>query len=197
MTNLAFLHIPRVGGTSYRYGLRDCPDYQEVDSGIGTKPDPSKKLILGHFPFGYVEADTYFVMLRDPVERGLSEYRMARKSYDPHWLPAFPENAQTRYLAGRELYHDPRPVDENDYHLALENLETCIVGFTRTYQKSFEVFKSLCVSYGIRLSESFVPLHENRSLDMNVPLDVVDAVQRDSYWDSKLYNYAWDKFGLL
>ncbi len=99
-----FLHIPKTGGTSFTkmidpfYKKEEILPYQTWNVFLPEWPiDISNiKLIRGHFGYGIHhifgrENMRYFTMLRDPVERAISQYHhMTVDRINNNWVHDFP-----------------------------------------------------------------------------------------------------------
>src|SRR2546428_5817130 len=146
---LVFVHIPKTAGTTigtllrHHYGPRfrrintsgAAHDSERLQERVAAAlAEPTVQAVQGHISFGLSEffpADArYATLLRDPLERMLSEYHhlVTRTGTWRHdWLPApspeltladclgvrsyIPDNLQTRMLCGLALPIDPLSAD--------------------------------------------------------------------------------------
>ncbi len=149
-----FLHIPKTGGTTLKDLLARSVGKQNVITwygankfkqgihGIPQHVKPHTQWIIGHFNYGLhelLDQDVrYFCVLRDPIERLISNYEFTRSrtpmETDDHsvlnaakhmdiiyFVAAHPglHNEQTRYLSGTH---------SNDLELAFKHLDSVITG---------------------------------------------------------------------
>lgn len=116
---LLFMHIPKTGGTTLRQILeRIYPQRETVRIYKERTADPEGylrrileedercvSLVEGHFAFGLHEVlprpSAYLTMVRDPVERVLSQYHSLRR-YENH-----PLHDQARSMSFREYVSEP------------------------------------------------------------------------------------------
>jgi len=180
---LVFVHLPRTGGTSLtrdffpkvfrpdqRFSVDNpLPGYQvgSVPQLQGLPPRVQKRLglIVGHMPFGVADALTgagpwhYVTLLRDPVERVVSEYHQVRTepSHPAHVLVqnlslidyvrgnfGHAHNGMTRYLAN-EVYGATFSSSSAMLRHALANARRCLlIGFT---QRLSEFVWALCAYF--------------------------------------------------
>jgi galactose-3-O-sulfotransferase len=161
---LVFVHIPKTGGTTVAYVVwRQFPRGQAIDLDASTVEDANRRwnamaseqrsgvrCIRGHLPFEpgmfAPRATRFFTILRDPVERVVSEYyynltsprrmlylplthdRITLDQFVRSELSAPVHNGQTRMLAGAKREATPREMLD----LALANLRNhmVVVGIT-------------------------------------------------------------------
>jgi hypothetical protein len=161
---LVFVHIPKTGGTTVSFVLwRQFPRGQAIDLDAATVEEAKARwnamaseqrarvrCIRGHLPFEpqmfAPRATRFFTILRDPVERVVSEYyynltgpsrmlylpltrdRMTLDQFVRSELCAPVHNGQTRMLAGANLDATPREMLD----LAVANLRNhmAVVGIT-------------------------------------------------------------------
>jgi hypothetical protein len=169
---LVFVHIPKTGGTTLKAVLR-ChygSGFTRINTSGAHDPDvlrervrtavarPGLRVAQGHITLGVRDllpvGARYAVILRDPIERTLSEYhhlvtRVGRWRHD--WLPApspgltlaeclgegsyIPGNLQTRMLCGMISIHEPLAPDALE--LAKGNLRDLFsyVGTTERFEE--------------------------------------------------------------
>jgi hypothetical protein len=144
MTRIAFLHIPKAGGTSMLSALsahfpehKICP---ERLNGLGDWPSAKLSeydLFAGHFVFDALslvpDPKVTFTMLREPKARMLSWYYYVRahprdhlEKHDPFLLP-MRDQSLTEYLASDRATRDGNWMTElignSDLDLALARLK--------------------------------------------------------------------------
>jgi hypothetical protein len=108
-----FLHLPRTGGTTFTHTLAKALGKEkvyhvsgnnslEVFTSLSGKEQQRILFICGHIPYGiHCLVDrpvNYFTILRDPVERLLSDYAFIRKNPDHYLYPAVSRMDLRQYL---------------------------------------------------------------------------------------------------
>lgn len=186
---IIFLHIPRTGGISLRktmdkvYGVGNIgrPWWgTHVEEPIN-KETREKAAWYGHFHFGLHShigrPVKYITILREPVERILSEYKRNRYRERYGWTPldlVRSDDKNAIVLAGNNLMvrmlsgSNPNTrLDGKHVGVALENLRNhfIFIGFTHRYS---DVEAFVCEQLGWPIES--IP-HENRGL----PGEVSDA----------------------
>lgn len=161
MSNLIFIHIPKAGGSTLHtiiekqyknneiYGINGkCID-NDIQKFIKSPIEKKNKIkcLKGHMPFGlhkyFKNQFQYITMLRDPIERSISEYYYLKNKskgqlaitirnknmdfvdYLNSNIAINVSNIQTRLIAGVNepiLKRHPRKITENDLNIAKKNL---------------------------------------------------------------------------
>jgi hypothetical protein len=158
---LIHLHMPKTGGTTLKKIIKknyppsitfDVYDRANLDNILNDLSTKKVKCIQGHMPFGvheyFSQSSTYITLLRDPVDRVISEYYFIRSipSHSLHEtvskmaLKEFQEeernkNAQTRYILGSGI---GKTLTADDLAEAKQNLQDyfSIVGITEMFNES-------------------------------------------------------------
>ncbi len=163
---LIHLHMPKTAGTTLKYIIgkninRNCnfhvyKDAPERDAILKELSKKNVACIQGHFPFGvhhyFSTPSTYITMLREPVERIISEYYFIRSipTHDQHEkvsnmsLEEYHKqndhmNLQTRLLSG----YLGSPLTNPHLEQAKKNIETyfSVVGITEMFNESLYLMK--------------------------------------------------------
>jgi hypothetical protein len=217
---LLFLHIQKTGGSSLRYILeRQYPSSQILKLSIGavrrieTLPERQRRaarLVLGHFDYGFHtyfrKPSTYVTMLRDPVERAISNYfrilenekhayhdRVLSETrsiieYMESGIDPIVDNGMTQKLAGKTAPYGRVP---SEYlAMAKSNLDTSfsVVGITEKFDESLLLLRQAFgwgnVCYVRRNVTGPAPPRQGIS-----EADL-EAVRRHNILDAALYAYA-------
>ncbi|MFT5260296.1 MAG: hypothetical protein ACI810_002047 [Gammaproteobacteria bacterium] len=229
--HLIFLHLPKAGGSTLRtilnreYGVKashiisermhqDFKDLEQLDEQHKQKI----KLLIGHMGFGvhaYLPGPCkYISMLRDPIERVVSEYRyiqvnqkhvhhekvknLSLMEFLSSGLTTQVSNGQTRLLSGM---HDnnpvgiqcARPVTQLDFDEAVKNIEAWfpVLGLVDKYEETLLLWKK---AFGWRwpwyAPENVNPSNKGRTLSEGE----LAAVTTINEYDIKLYQIAQTLF---
>ncbi|MEQ8767263.1 MAG: sulfotransferase family 2 domain-containing protein [Planctomycetota bacterium] len=231
-----FLHMPRTAGTTLRSLTQRQYEPNQVFS-LYTELTSDRierihecppawleqvSLVLGHFRFGLHERlpgqPVYFTMLRDPVDRVISDYHyiLSNPDHAYHHLVKgrglsledfvrsedfhFTHNGQARGLAGLGAVRDRSqlPSDERAaiWQTAMSNLEEHFVflGLTEEFDKSILIFQD-------RLGWK-TPYYEVKNVNTSrprrdpVPESVRSLIAEANAIDIELYRWAKQQFDI-
>lgn len=205
-TMIVFVHIPKTGGTSFRYilesnfGMRHChaghageADFSESDWRFARKIFPSLRGIAGHnlvnatrLPF----PDPFFVtILRDPVARVISHYHQLKR----RWNSDVDFERALREWGDLENLHVKLMVGERNLDKAKFFLEKqCgFVGFTEKFDLSMHVFGKLSP---IKLDVSYLKrrITPDKSTKNKLQTDtrLLEMAREANRLDVELYAFA-------
>lgn len=227
---IIFLHVPKTAGTTLHsiIGLNypnaqlfftspDSPRPFDEVAALTPKQRQKIKLYTGHFAFGLhkllgTEA-TYITVLREPIDRSLSEFYHIRRdpdhglhklvqsgqldmvSYFARLRRFHKDNMQTRLFAGDWLNSD-EPTEANEAMLekAKHNLANhfAVVGMTEQFDETLLLLKK---AIGLRHL-----LYKNRNITTNRPTtsqitpEERAAVAQHNQYDLELYQFAQTLF---
>jgi hypothetical protein len=223
---LIFIHLYKTGGTTlnriieWEYRLsRTCSveptwwrwSYQRI-----TRWSPERlarmDVFKGHMPFGLhrllPSAASYITVLREPVERAISDYYFARR-FKPHphhraalrltleeyFLQKHEHNFQSRILAGpnsHELF--PSVCDTSIFEAARENLarQFVVVGLTERFDETLALLK-VVLGWKVKRYRSF-RVADNRIPKKQLAPATLDLIQERERFDIALYEYASSLF---
>ena len=171
------------------------------------------KVFKGHMPFGLhkllPQQSTYITVLRDPIDRAVSEYyyalsrvvhpehRMMKKlTLDQYIRSTTYANVQTRLIAGVYTGYDFLSGDctSETLEIAKNNLSRyfSLIGLTERFDESLALAK-LTFGWQLRQYADFNVTSVRPSKD-NIPLQVRELIAERYQFDIQLYEYATDLF---
>lgn len=210
---MIFLHVPRTGGSTFwRLLEKHYPDVYSVDPfNLEESLREASKfdVVRGHIGYGVLEGQ-HLTMLRDPVERVLSEYRYASQRHGHHLhavakrmpLEQFvtegvspsTDNQQVRLLCGNtDLSTSPYQfpcapfggVTESMLERAKDNLRKCIVGVTERHG----AFVDKCRARFGWPEVRYERLNRTRN-KLDVPSRIRELIAEQNRFDMELYELA-------
>jgi hypothetical protein len=224
---IIFVHLPKCGGTTlnrlieWEYPLTRVfsidPSFFRWSYRRLLRWSPSRlsrmRVFQGHMPFGLhrllPQKATYITVLRDPVDRGISDYyyALSRVVHPQHrimkrltleqYIQMTPyANVQTKLLAGQDPGYDFLGGDCTDdtFKLAKENLAARfgLVGLTERFDETLALAK---IRFGWRIPNyASFNVTRGRPNKKEVPSDICRAIAERDYYDMKLYEYATGLF---
>jgi len=227
---LIFVHLPKCGGTTlnrlieWEYPITRVysidPSFFKWSYRKLLATPPARlvrmRVIQGHMPFGVhrllTQKTTYVTVLRDPIDRGISEYyyalsrvihpqnRMMKKLSLEEYIRMTPyANVQTKLVAGQDPGYDflGGECDDETLALAKENLSKyfSLVGLTERFDETLSLAKILfgwkIPNYGHFNVTSARPRKEE------VPAEIRDVIKDRYSYDIQLYEYATGLFDQL
>jgi len=175
--------------SSWKRSFERLPDFNREYENL---PNINSEFTSGHFPYWFFktkdlrrEPAFIFTVLRDPVERVLSDLRYRKKSFpqievtledvEPNWLcymlcsdPNLPDDELLKDCIGN--------LNKLDYVMFMDSFEEDLI----------EVLRSL----GIECSEiSEIPKY-NTTISQKHDENFLDEVRKRNYLDVQLYDYA-------
>lgn len=221
---IVFYHLPKSAGTTLNRILRHNyrPD-EMVESGPDTQGfiaelealSPERlaaiRFLQGHFPFGVHERlpqrARCFTILRDPVDRVLSQYYHVRRDPDyflhdlihnndyslPELLdsgiPLMMNDGQVRLLSGVYTGANMGEVTEGMLVTAIANLRSCeVVGLTEQFDLSLVLLQR---AFGWRyICYEPVNVGHNRPPATEISAETIEAVRHYNRMDTLLYEEA-------
>lgn len=223
-----FLHIPKTAGSTFHMILHKRYPKKSVCNVFGARysdkeikefivlPDSKKKdiaLLKGHQPFGlhnYMPKEcTYISILRDPVERVISQYYYIKKNaFNPFHeqvekggmsLVDFVEsgmsiginNGQCRFFYGDVDKHSYGQCDDEMYSKVISNLKEHFIwlGLTERFDESVLILSKLLgwetPPYYIRENVSKI-----RKPARSIDTDTIETIKKYNNLDIKLHNHA-------
>lgn len=209
-----FIHIPKTGGTTVNSAINKT-DWQTEQSFFYRHINKQTKYSASGDIFAVENFDKYreynvFTMLRDPLDRLISEYYFLRerKNYiqllspEPNNFTEFASNPLTgnymlNFLLGRRMY-DPQQPAEDDLKQVIEIIDTLpvYVGIFEFFAESLEYFKE---NTGITLDNDI----EVKRMTFNRPEknvisdDLLKIIHENNSLDYALYEHCYAKFEKL
>jgi Galactose-3-O-sulfotransferase len=220
---IIFIHLPKCGGTT----LNRLIEWEYSPTQVFSI-DPSffrwsyRKLLTcskrrlarmkafqGHMPFGLhrilPQTATYLTVLREPVDRGISEYyyALSRVVHPEHrsmrrlslhqYIQATPyTNVQTKLLAGEDSGYNFLSGDCTDetLQMAKRNLDEhfSVVGLTERFEETLALAK---IRFGWKIDNySSFNVTRERPKKEEVPRQVQSIIEERYRYDVELYRYA-------
>lgn len=215
---LYYLHIPKTAGTSFTNIIQKhfAPEavYQpnSIHEYLNTPPDVVERtrFLVGHLVYDLKPVITrkpiYITMLRDPVERTISEYAQIQRAphhaahpivknqslleyvKDPRNVLIY-GNLQTRFIGVDSTLEAGEGWDEvaNPAVLqrALERLETfTFVGLAERFDEAIEV---LCYTFGWEIPKASRVLNVGTNHPADIPQEAIDIIRENTRQDQELY----------
>lgn len=212
--DIIFIHIPKTGGTTINTAMMDTywqtkPDFNyrhlEVKSMISNSGD-----IFRPQNFEKFKAYKLFMMLRDPVDRVISEYYFLRDRsgfvdlFDrkPKNLEEYVKNQQTHngvvnFLKGNRIYSKV-PVHGSDLDDILDAIDTLPIhiGIFEEFEKSMEHFaKTLNIKWKRRLEAKRITFKRPQLKEVDESLKAL--IRETNALDLELYEYGLQKFAAV
>lgn len=223
---LIFLHIPKTAGMSLRhiiarqyigqpiyvFGSDNRRELQAFMAMSQAERD-AYPCIMGHIRYGvhhlWSDPATYITMLRDPVERTISNYyyiqRHAHHARNAHYQNvSLLEYAQketrgerlTRWLVGfrpdgvGEMYGDDHPLPPDALEIAKDHLRThfSVIGLVEEFDKTLLLAQKALGWRNIYYARRNV--NEGRPRREQVSPEVMEHLRQNSEPDASLYQYA-------
>lgn len=219
---LVFIHLYKTAGTTlnriieWEYPLRRIcsiePNWWEWHFQRITRWRPERlqrmDVFKGHMPFGLHRVlprpAVYVTVLRDPVERAISDYYFARRfiphrhhraaqtlSLEQYFLHKHEHSLQSRMLAGgnsRALFS--RVCDASVLNKAKENLASrfAVVGLTERFDETLALLK-ISLGWKIKRYRSFRVSHNRLPNDL-IPDSTIRLIREKERFDLEIYDYA-------
>lgn len=218
---LYYLHIPKTAGTSFTNVIRTqfVPDaiYQpnSIQEFLNTPPEVVNRtrFLVGHLVYDlkpvFTQTPIYITMLRDPVERTISEYAQIKRAPEHAYYSVVKDqslleyvkdprnvliygNLQTRFVGvdstleiggGWNEIANPAVLKR-----AVERLETfAFVGLAERFDESVEV---LCDTFGWDIPESLRALNIGTNHPSDISQEAIDIIHEHTQQDKELYETA-------
>ncbi|WP_100404817.1 sulfotransferase family 2 domain-containing protein [Bacillus solitudinis] len=211
---LIHLHMPKTGGTTLKKIIKKNYDKsQSFDVYVDHQQLPqllkdisSKKVqcIQGHIPFGiqkyFHSKSTYITMLRDPIDRIISEYYFIRNiewhnlhsqvmnmSLEEYQKIPTNCNLQTHYILGEKF--GKKLVDEDlekAKKILLEHFS--VVGITEMFDESVFLMKE---TFGWKdIFYKKFNVSNSRLSKKEIPFEVLQQIAKNNSFDLQLYSFG-------
>lgn len=199
-----FIHIPKTGGTTINCVMQKTqwqttPDFNYRHIIYETKRSNSADIFDPSTNSKYLDYNL-FTMLRDPVDRLISEYYFIKDRAEfmsllkpiPKTFKHYIQNKQTQnymigFLLGRKMYDD-RYVSEKDLDTVLKTIEqlNIHVGIFDDFERSMQYFSSIT---GIAWPKKVEIKRKtiNRPADESISTDLKNLIRENNKLDSRLY----------
>lgn len=208
---IIFMHIPKTGGTTLNAIFRNqyeknqfyehLYDLKTKYTMLNQEEKNNIIAISGHYSYGihniFSKPFTYFTMLRNPVDRVISQYYFLKST--PTIKPevkdmTFAEfinyaptakNGQTKQVSG--LFKNP------SVEKAKENLRTFrVIGLTEKFDESLFLMKKVLGWSNIEYNK--LNITKKRPLKSELSQKVISLIEEHNQLDIELYKYAQELF---
>ena len=209
--NIIFIHIPKTGGTTINSAMQQAawqtkPDFNYRHIEPETKKSNSGDIFIpGNF-FRYRDY-RIFMMLRDPVDRLISEYHFIKERKEfvdllrakPHDFEDYIQSKQTRngvvnFLKGRRMYDltPPSRKDLDDILAAIEKIPVH-VGIFEEYEKSLQYYSDVT---GIKWKSKIEVKRMTfiRPQVSEIPDRIREMILETNSLDVELYQHCLERF---
>ncbi|MDA9563195.1 sulfotransferase family protein [Flavobacteriales bacterium] len=206
-----FIHIPKTGGTTINTAMHNVYWQTDIDFNYRHIDLKTKYSTSGDI-FEIANRDKYrdyniFTMLRDPLDRVISEYYFLRERKEfinllnkpPQTFRDYYSNPQTHnymtgFLVGKRIY-DKKPTTKEDLERVIDAIDSLPihVGIFEHFAESLGYFSAVA---DIQWSKNITAkrMTFNRPKKDELPEEVKAEIRNFNQLDQKLYNYCLDKF---
>ncbi len=206
-----FIHIPKTGGTTINTAMQGTywqtkPDffYRHIDpkTMVSNSAD-----IFNPRNFEKYQSFKIFMMLRNPIDRAISEYSFIKERRDffsllknkPKDFREYILNSQTsngviKFLFGHKMY-SPIKITERDLDKVLEATDALPIytGIFEEFGKSLAYFsENTGVTFNNKLEVKRITF--KRPKVDEVSEEIKNLIKENNQFDFELYNYCLDKF---
>jgi len=206
-----FIHIPKTGGTTINTAMQGTywqtkPDffYRHIDpkTMVSNSAD-----IFNPRNFEKYQSFKIFMMLRNPIDRAISEYSFIKERRDffsllknkPKDFREYILNSQTsngviKFLFGHKMY-SPIKITERDLDKVLEATDALPIytGIFEEFGKSLAYFsENTGVTFNNKLEVKRITF--KRPKVDEISNEVKNLIIENNQFDFELYNYCLDKF---
>jgi hypothetical protein len=210
---LIHLHMPKTAGTTLKHIIKRnidpsvnfdvYEDHQQRKKKLIALSRKHVSCIQGHFPYGvhhfFSIPCTYITMLREPIDRIISEYyfirsrpkhnqyqKVNRMSLEEYQKQPEIMNQQTRFISG----HIENTITEVQLEQAKENIQKyfSIVGITEMFNESLFLMKKKFGWNDIFYEKQNVT--KNRPPKEELPASTIDSILKNNSFDVELYQFS-------
>lgn len=226
---VVFLHVPKTGGSTFVGLLKDSIKISKADKDIPTHIiDDIGNIQIKHIDFSneerrfqypeifknkVQESTKVFMLLRDPVERIISEFNfqyhllkgkegnknaaiISKLKPIPNSLDKYIEfpntqNYQTKFLLGRKIA-DPKKVSNDEFEMILNGIKNIPIycGVTEEYSSFLQLFQE---KTGIQLKKKITIRKKTpQEFKFDCSEELTKKIIKLNQYDFKLYNYVKD-----
>ncbi|WP_332694854.1 sulfotransferase family 2 domain-containing protein [Halalkalibacter lacteus] len=211
---LIHLHMPKTGGTTLKKIINKNYNTNKIHDVYVDRPQlpitleklTNKQVhcIQGHFPFGIHEyfnrKATYITMLRDPIDRIISEYYFIRSipwhnlhkkvkemSLEEYQNSPTKCNLQTQFILGEKFRKELSNKDlQTAKKILIEHFS--VVGITEMFDESIFLMKEILGWQNIFYKKANVT--KNRLTKKEIPPKVIQQISKNNEFDLQLYAFG-------
>ena len=210
-TDTIFIHIPKTGGTTINAAMQGTywanePGFNYRHILLKEKRSNSADIFIPSNRSKYKE-HTLFMMVRDPVDRLISEYYFLkeRKNFmdllriQPKCFEDYIKNPQTQnymvgFLVGRRIF-DTNPTKESDLDNVLDAIEELPIhtGIFECFNESLSYFSSISeIKWNKKIEVKRMTLNRPRKDD--VSQEIKNLIVEKNQLDQELYDFCFEIF---
>lgn len=212
--NIIFIHIPKTGGTTINSAMKQAawqskPDFNYRHIEADTKKSNAGDIFMPENFFRYRDY-RIFMMLRDPVDRLISEYHFIKERKEfvdllrsqPRDFEDYIQSKQTRngvinFLKGRRMYDliQPSRRDLEDVMAAIDKIPVH-VGIFEEFEKSLQYYSEVT---GIKWKSNIEVKRMTfiRPKVSEISDRVRNMILETNSLDVELYQHCLEKFRLI
>ncbi|MGG3888370.1 sulfotransferase family 2 domain-containing protein [Metabacillus fastidiosus] len=211
---LIYLHLPKTGGTTLKKIIKNnyrksktvdvYVDREKLENTLTHLSNKKISCIQGHMPFGvhdyFKRPCSYITMMREPIDRILSEYYFIRNT--PHHnlhskvteisLEEYQNepnnfNLQTHLILGNKF---GKELLKEDLEKAKSNLAHyfAVVGITERFNESIFLMKQKLGWNNLNYKKANIT--KNRLYKEEIPKKIIDQIAKNNEVDIELYHFA-------
>lgn len=206
-----FIHIPKTGGTTINSAMNGTYwqtelsfNYRHIDN--SNKLSTSKDIFLAENFQKYSEYKL-FMMLREPVDRLISEYFFLRErkeyasllnkpalNFEDYYVNPQTFNYMVGFLRGKRIYTSKPPTEE-DLEMVIRAIDEIPihVGIFEHFSESMGYFQEITgVQWNKKIEAKRMTFNRPKASELDE--QAVETILKNNHLDKQLYDYCLAKF---